>query len=170
MDGDGQLQGALIDWLKAVNLRANYAKQLGGDMVRPLGLALADRLLTVKVACGLGLAGEVYRMSESSGVHTASLPNYSQRECTRVPLHVTTLLQICVRGCHIMIGYLIDEAKTRKAIAAVSSEHAATPTSAMSKRKEEQVKADEDVVGSGMSCACACQNCEVMTDGACRVG
>ena len=42
----------------------------------------------------MGLAGEVYGMSESSGVHTASLPNYNQRECTRVPLHVTTLLQI----------------------------------------------------------------------------
>ena len=39
------LKHALIDW-KAVNLRAYYAEQLGGDMVCPLALALADRLPT----------------------------------------------------------------------------------------------------------------------------
>ena len=78
----------LIDWLKAVNLRAYYAKQLGGDMVRPLALALADRLPTSTEtlefwgALGVG-------MSESSGVHTASLP-YNQQSTVRVSLHWVT--------------------------------------------------------------------------------
>ena len=64
------LKHALIDWLKAVNLRAYYSKQLGGGMVRPLSLALADRLPTSGDARVLGRAVGV---RESSGVHTASL-------------------------------------------------------------------------------------------------
>jgi len=150
------LKLALINWLKDVNLRAYYAKQLGGDMVRPLGLALAERLLTAKVCGGLGLGRlqaaytgaaptstatlefwgslgvsitEVYGMSESCGVHTTSLPYYNQQGTVGVPLHgVTTLLQnepsrdepgngeICMRGRHIMMGYMFDEDKTRQAI------------------------------------------------------
>jgi len=150
------LKKRLIDWLKSVNLRAYYARQLGGDNVRPMGLSVAQRLLSAKVAEGLGLDRlqaaftgaaptstatlefwgslgisiiEVYGMSESCGVHTTSLPYYWMQGTVGVALHgVTTLLQnepsrdepgngeICMRGRHIMMGYMFDEEKTRQTI------------------------------------------------------
>ena len=67
-------------------------------------------------------------MSESSGAHTASLPNYNQQGTARVPLRwVTTVLQnepsrdepghgkIFMRGRDTMMCY-IDEVKTRAAV------------------------------------------------------
>ena len=72
---------------------------------------------------------EVYGMSESCGVHTVSLPYYNKQGTVGVPINgVTTLLQndperdspghgeICMRGRHIMMGYMYDEDKTKRAI------------------------------------------------------
>eukprot|EP01084_Bolivina_argentea_P090013 162264_1 len=146
----------LIDWLKSVCLQGYYARQLGGDMKRPFGYSLAEKILINKVKSALGLDRvqvtftgaaptsvatmefwgslgvdvlEVYGMSENCGVHTISLPYYNQIGTVGVPLDgVTTLLQndpqrdspghgeICMRGRHIMMGYMYDEDKTRRAI------------------------------------------------------
>jgi len=150
------LKKKLIDWMKGVNLRAYYARQLGGDEMRPMGLSVAQKLLSGKVALSLGFDRlqaaftgaaptstatlefwgslgvaiiEVYGMSESTGVHTTSLPYHWQQGTVGVAIHgVTTLLQnepsrdepghgeICMRGRHIMMGYMFDEVKTRQAI------------------------------------------------------
>eukprot|EP01084_Bolivina_argentea_P101717 182317_1 len=75
---------------------------------------------------------EVYGMSESCGIHTVSLPYYNCIGTVGVPLPgVTTLLQneqsgdrkdkpghgeICMRGRHIMMGYMYDEIKTKQVI------------------------------------------------------
>merc|ERR1712176_283182 len=70
-----------------------------------------------------------YGMSESSGIHTIALPYHNKMGTVGCPLMgATTLLQnepdrdkagngeICMRGRHIMMGYMYDEEKTKRAI------------------------------------------------------
>eukprot|EP00485_Elphidium_margaritaceum_P006648 CAMPEP_0202691554 /NCGR_PEP_ID=MMETSP1385-20130828/6235_1 /ASSEMBLY_ACC=CAM_ASM_000861 /TAXON_ID=933848 /ORGANISM="Elphidium margaritaceum" /LENGTH=752 /DNA_ID=CAMNT_0049346981 /DNA_START=44 /DNA_END=2302 /DNA_ORIENTATION=- len=146
----------LIDYLKGVNVKAYYARQLGGDMTIPFAHSFAQKMLTATVKSVLGLdrlqiaasaaapisvatlefwgslgidVVEAYGMSECTGVHTACLPYYFKAGTVGVPLSgVTTLLQndperdtpghgeICMRGRHVMMGYMYDEEKTKRTI------------------------------------------------------
>jgi len=72
---------------------------------------------------------EAYGMSETCGVHTISLPYHNKQGTVGVPLTgCTTWLEhqegrdkpgngeICMRGRHIMMGYMYDEDKTKQSI------------------------------------------------------
>jgi len=72
---------------------------------------------------------EAYGMSETCGVHTIALPYHHRQGTVGVPLAgATTLLrndphrdapghgEICMRGRHIMMGYMYDEDRTKRAV------------------------------------------------------
>eukprot|EP01083_Nonionella_stella_P216204 777452_1 len=146
----------LINWLKSINIRAYYARQLDGNMIIPFGYSLAETILVSKVKSNLGFdriqftasgaapiyistlefwAGlginiiEGYGMSESCGLHTLATPYHCKIGTVGPPFNgVTTLLvndpdrdkrgngEICMRGRHVMMGYMYDIKKTKGAI------------------------------------------------------
>lgn len=72
---------------------------------------------------------EVYGMSECSGLQTLCVPYYHRQGCVGPPLSgCETILdhrkgrdrklegEICMRGRHIMMGYMYDEDRTKLAI------------------------------------------------------
>jgi long-subunit acyl-CoA synthetase (AMP-forming) len=137
---------ALARWALGRGLAAGRARERGGR--RPLGSALADRLVLAKIRARLGLDRahfcgsaaapiaratlerfvalgvplvEVYGLSETTGVITASWPESFRigrvgRPLDGVEMRVAADGEILARGPNIFRGYRSDPAATRAAI------------------------------------------------------
>eukprot|EP01083_Nonionella_stella_P216205 777453_1 len=173
----------LINWLKSINIRAYYARQLDGNMIIPFGYSLAETILVSKVKSNLGFdriqftasgaapiyistlefwAGlginiiEGYGMSESCGLHTLATPYHCKIGTVGPPFNgVTTLLvndpdrdkrgngEICMRGRHVMMGYMYDIKKTKGAIDSEGPSTSSPPTSLSPTKAISPLAADE---------------------------
>eukprot|EP01084_Bolivina_argentea_P103302 185054_1 len=109
----------LINWLKNVCLKGYYSQQLGGDMTRPFGYTLAEKILISKVKHGLGFDRiqctftgaaptsiatlefwgslglnviEGYGMSECTGLHTLAVPYHCKIGTVGTPFNGVIVL------------------------------------------------------------------------------
>jgi long-subunit acyl-CoA synthetase (AMP-forming) len=140
------LRRRVARWARGVGLRAGYAEQRGEPKPAFFGLANAlvfskvrariglDRCRfaltgaaptskdTLEFFLGLGLPlFEVYGMSECTGPATQSLPEayrtgWVGKVLTGAEVRIAEDGEILVRGSHVFVGYLKDEAATREAI------------------------------------------------------
>jgi len=112
-------------------LVSKVKKGLGFDRVQATFTGAAPTsIATLEFWGSLGIdVIEAYGMSETCGVHSISLPYHNKQGTVGVPLTgCTTWLpfeagrdqpgngEICMRGRHIMMGYMFDEEKTKRTI------------------------------------------------------
>ena len=140
------LRKAIAKWARGVGLRGGYAEQRGEAKPALHGLANALVFSKVRARIGLDrcrfpLTGaapiakdtlefflslglplyEVYGMSECTGPATQSLPEAWRtgsvgKVLTGAELRIAEDGEILVRGDHVFLGYLKDEAATREAL------------------------------------------------------